>query len=301
MQPGLTSSQDGAAGLLPVAPIPISLGEDIRHSIRHNIRASLKAIEDGRVQAFEPMVLPYGEARPPLHIVAGGSSAKETLGEIDGHICAVNGAHNWLLSCRMVPEYTILLDWMDVVFRNLKPHAHITYLLGSQAHVHALNVLDGYDVRIWHTGVEKDVLPPGTRWYGGGMGAVGRVMAVLYEYGYRDFHYHGVDGCYSRDGKSHSYEWPLVQNSTEKPIEIVCGGRKFHSRVDWVCQAQNFIEQLKVYDDWHARGELERVNMFIHGDGLLPHIARLRGFHFNSIRASGNPTYRGVNGHSRNS
>lgn len=283
MQPGLTSKTNGAGGLAPLAPIQVSLGEDIRHAIAHNIRAALEAVTAGRAVPFEPLILPYGEMRPPLHIVAGGSSAAITIDEIDGDICAVNGAHNWLLDRGIVPDYAIFLDWMDVVFRNVAPHEDVVYLLGSQAHVHALNVLEGHDVRIWHTGVEREALPPKTRWYGGGMGAVGRVMALLYEYGYRDFHYHGVDGCYAPDGKSHSYDWPLVQNSTEQPVEIVCGGRRFQSRIDWVCQVQNFMALLDVYDDWHARGELERVTMFIHGDGLLPHIARLKGFHANSV------------------
>ncbi len=279
--------------MLPVAPIPVALAPDIHHTISHNIRCAFEAVDAGKAALFEPMVLPRGESRPPLHVVAGGSSAELTLDEIDGDICAVNGAHDWLIDRGIIPDYAILLDWMDVVFKNITPHKDVIYLLGSQAHVHALNALDGYDIRIWHTGVEKGALPPKTRWYGGGMGAVSRVMSLLYEYGYRDFHYHGVDGCYGRDGKTHSYSWPLVQNSTEKPIEIVCGGRHFFSRVDWVCQIQNFIQQLEVYDDWHARGELERVNMFIHGDGLLPHIARMRGFHFNNVER--------LNGHSGDS
>lgn len=266
----------------PLAPIQVNLAPDIRHAIALNIREALKAVDEGRAVAFEPMVLPYGEARPPLHIVAGGPSAVDTLGEIDGDICAVNGAHDWLVNQGIKPDYTVLLDWMDVVFRNLTPQEGVVYLLGSQAHVHALNILEGYDVRIWHTGVEKSALPPGTRWYGGGLAAVGRVMPLLYEYGYRDFHYHGVDGCY-RDGKTHSYGWHLVGNNTETPMEVTVGGRTFSTRVDWVAQAQNWLEQLKIYDEWHAMGELERVNIFVHGDGLIPHIARLRGLHYHSI------------------
>ena len=260
MQPIPTCNDDRAGGHSP-ARLVVELDEKIVALQRANIRENIKDMEE-----FRPEI----RHRPALHVIAGGHSVKYTLGKAKGDICAINGAHDWLIDRGIIPTYALLLDWSDEVAKRISPHRDVIYLVCSQCSPALFDKLKGYDVRVWHTGTADGIVPGGTRTYGGGPNATQRVIPVLYDYGYRDFHFHGVDACFS-GGKTHTYDWPGLGNST------------FLTRLDWLNQAQSFEDFLEIYDEWQNNGSMSRISIKVHGDGLIPHIARVKGCHANTV------------------
>lgn len=256
------------------------LSEEVRDIQRANIRACLER----KLPQFEPDQRP----RPALHIVGGGHSAQQTLGEIDGDVCAVNGAHDWLIGKGIVPDYTLFLDWTQEVAERFSPRREVVYLAASTCHPRMWDRLDGFDVRVWHTGVAKDFLPVGTLVYGGGPCATQRIIPVLYEWGYREFHFHGVDACIRE--QSHVYPWKTVGRSGAVPVTVRCAGREFRTWLAFLAQAQSFHDFLDIYDRWAEQGVMDPITILVHGDGLIPHIARMNNIHFHSVRE---PTYSG--------
>lgn len=271
-----------AAGVSAPADIRIEPGPKVVAAQKANILASLKLLESGAVKAFEPMVLPRNKPRPPLHVVAGGSSVVVTVDDIDGDICAINGAHDWLIIRGIIPRYALFLDWADIVYKGVTPRDDVIYLCGSQCHPLAFEVLKGKDVRVWHTGAQREMLPVGSRVYGGGPNATQRVIPVLYEYGYREFHFHGVDACFY-GGDTHVYDHVSTGTAAEKTISVNYAGRDFLTNPGWLCQAQQFEKFLGIYAEWQSKGVLERIDIKVHGDGLIPQIARMHGCHVHSL------------------
>lgn len=101
--------------------------------------------------------------------------------------------------------------------------------------------------------------------YIGGGRTVGLIaLALLKVLGYRTIHIFGYDSSY-KDGKHHAYQQRL--NDGDQIIEVEYAGRSFTTTPWMAKQAEDFIDL--------SRALVEQgVALIIHGDGLLPHIAK---------------------------
>ena len=101
-------------------------------------------------------------------------------------------------------------------------------------------------------------------WIGGGSTVGLRSMYLLYVLGYREFHLYGFDSSYS-EGEGHAYAQPL--NDKDPVIDVTIHGRTFKCAPWMAKQAQEFLDAAELLTSIGAV-------ITIHGDGLLPYMAR---------------------------
>lgn len=205
-------------------------------------------------------------------LVGGGPSAEDGIGiirdlyEKGADIFALNGAGLWLQGHGIAAHALILLDARahNAKFvRNLWPQ--ITLYIASQCDPAVFEAARWHKVIAWH--------PPLGRGFGddrqtvmiGGSTTTGmRAMRLVHVLGYRAVHLFGYDSSY-RDGDAHSYD--QFENATDVPRRCVCGNRAFVSTAWMIRQADDFRHI--------AFGLIaEGLNIHVHGDGLLPQVAR---------------------------
>lgn len=217
--------------------------------------------------------LPFEKA---VSICGGGPSLSYTLDELQGDIWACNGTHDWLIEKGIIPDFAFFWDAGDKTIEYLRnPRQDIIYLIASQCKPEIFEALKDYQVYIWNPGCDmldkywienhrKEVV------VSGGRACMTRAPFLAYYMGYRDIHLFGADSSLADDGKSH------VGAGTENRgvTEIICAGRKFMAPLWMAGQAQEFNEMIDVLKD---------ADIKVHGDGLLPHIARLTGRHYNNV------------------
>ena len=100
----------------------------------------------------------------------------------------------------------------------------------------------------------------------GGSAAVTRAMIIAQSLGYTEVHLWGADSSFE-EGDTH-----IRKSTTEERImPLLCAGRVFQTSPWMAVQANDFKALLPMLRD---RLGLEIV---VHGDGLLPHVARWMG------------------------
>jgi uncharacterized Rossmann fold enzyme len=223
-----------------------------------------------------PMFLETKAHTKKAIVVGGGPSLSESLTDIRKHkarggkIFALNGVHDWLIERGIVPDYLVLLDArpQNVTFVQ-KPHKDVTYLVAAQCHPDVFEALKGYKVMMWVA------VSPGMNEIAkkanksvcvvGGGNTVGlKTLCLAWLWGYRNIHLFGFDSSY-RDKDNHAYRQAL--NDGEAVMDITVEDGKTFKCARWMAkQALDFLNQLK---ELNERG----VNVHVHGDGLIPHVA----------------------------
>lgn len=207
-------------------------------------------------------------------LVASGPSVKEQLPAIRAErdkgrqIIAVKGAHDWLISQGIVPDYAVCVDPGEEQWKyfSLK-HPHVKYVMASQCHPSMFAHLRGHDVSLWHAYIRKgqSIPPHGTPLIGGGTTTGLRALTLWYSMGYREFELYGYDSCVTGDtvriGRNLA-----VENET-KMNEVVVGGKTFHCTPALTVQASEFQNLYSFMPDAEFRG---------HGDGLIQTIIDTR-------------------------
>lgn len=227
--------------------------------------------------------------RAPAIIVGGGPSLADTLDELRAIaaepgaciICA-NDSHDFLIANGIVPWGCVFWE-IQSSFANFFENARddVTYLLSAFAHPSAFEKLAGKKIVIFFAtqfvGDEK-IIADYMREHGkqgmigGAATAPLRAVGIMLCKGHLRFHLFGVDSSF-RDGQSHAY-----YNREKAGLPIWCAGRMFDTNWYLAKQAENFTEYMKNYGD--------RYEFVVHGDGLIPHIARQHGRHFDQWKAA---------------
>jgi hypothetical protein len=169
-----------------------------------------------------------------------------------------------------VPDIHVLLDARPENAQFVQhPRKDVSYLVSSQCDAAVFNALAGFDVTQWvpwMDGVtplcretEKPIVV-----VGGGNTVGLKAMCIAHILGYRKQHLYGFDSSY-RGEANHAYPQPL--NDGEARIEIIAAGRKFACARWMARQAQDFQNQL-------PKLLQEGADIHVHGDGLIPWIAR---------------------------
>jgi len=163
-------------------------------------------------------------------IVGGGTSI--SLDDIrDGinkgvKVCAVNCAHDWLISNDIVPDFAVMLDPAKRIAAYMTPHADVKYLFGTTLHPSVWNLFRAARINPFVFvpligTVDDDIFAQ--RWPDAqmvvlaGVTTVGlRAANVLAFLGFTEIHFHGFDSCYSPgahgDKGLYRYKKPVIQH-----------------------------------------------------------------------------------------
>lgn len=212
-----------------------------------------------------------------IALVGGGPSVKDNLEDIrkrqaDGQIIAtLNGAYHYLKRQGIEADWQIVMDPRDEK-ENLRFVQDVTanrLFLSSQCDPGIFDALNGAPITLFHNAthialdsIEQNDKPLNMVGGGSYVGLVG--MAIAYCLGFRKQHLYGYDSSYA-EGHHHAYDQRL--NDGERVVDVHCEGRDFKCSPWMISQAEQFMDVAK---------ELANAGCVItvHGDGLLPHIAR---------------------------
>jgi len=217
-------------------------------------------------------------------LVGGGASVADHLDEIrsmaanGADIFALNGAAQYLQKNGVAPKYLVLVDPREANARFIDndPAAH--YLIASQCapeiierairHTHDPDDFgSGDDITLFHLdvpGAEAHKPPLADAcWCSTTVGLT--ALGLVYMLGYRMMHLYGYDSSY-REGRLHAYEQMLTEQEGRQ-IEVWCEGRSFITSPVMLKQTEEFQTASSMLADAGAV-------IAVHGDGLLPHVAR---------------------------
>lgn len=224
-----------------------------------------------------PIIKPVPPHDGVAVIIGGGPSVKDemkTLQELHGAtVFALNGAGLWLQSIGIIPHALFMMDARPLNARFLKgldPRTHL--YLSTMCHRDVFDAAEenGNPVTTWHPiidendglgGISED---RGTVVIGGGATIGLRALLILHVIGYRTVHLFGYDSSYA-DGASHAY--PQAENDDDKPQGCMTGGR-------WFAAPAWMIQQANAFPGLAADLRTEGMTIHVHGDGLLPEVAR---------------------------
>lgn len=256
-----------AEGMVPIGHINSTAAstDEIRNEqARQNIARVSKRVT---VAGSDPKL--------PIHdrtaiLVCAGPSLKHTLPAValskanpDCDVVSVSVSHRYLLEHNIVPYAHIDCDPRDHKPLQIgEPHKDVKYWLASCIHPSYLDMLEGYDVALWHSYNGEGSLPimkmePLHRMLIGG-GSVGlRALALLYYLGYRKFEIHGMDCSFETEEQDHVTEH-LGKKS--RMVRVKCGDRWFNTSATLILYERFFSKQMKHMAD---------VDIKLHGDGML--------------------------------
>lgn len=245
--------------------------EGVTFEFRENVE--WPAVE-ANVQAALARGLPELRELPPTDIpvviCGGGPSLLDHIEElrarqrIGQHIVALNGVHDLLLHAGITPWAAMCCDSRPEDVRFFRKCSRTTdYYIASRCDPLVFSALRGRNVTLWHdVGVQS--LVPGGLLIGGGSTIGVKALAVAFVLGYRRMHLYGFDSCY-RDGAHHAYPQPM--NDGEDVQTATVAGRSFRAAPWMIHQAQQFGQLSLML-------AAEGCEIHVHGDGLLPCVAR---------------------------
>lgn len=249
--------------------LPATFSQEIcatPESVRRNIEATLAR----KYQPFNGYL-----ASPHLgtiSLVGSSPSLVDHYEKVTGDVMACNAAHDFLIERGIVPKFGMMFDADPICQKFMRPHPDVTYLLASRCHPEVFVHFEGANVVVWHamgdTCIDEaleaqDVMEPIIN---GGSAAVVRGMGLAVAMGYKTMHLFGVDSS-CRDGETHIKK-SLVP---EKELEIFCHERWFVT-TPWLA---NQAEDFKILGPAFRDAGCEII---VHGNGLIPHIAKVLGF-----------------------
>lgn len=203
-----------------------------------------------------------------LTLACYGPSLKDTWMHVKHPLMTVSGAHDFLISGGIVPDYHVECDPREhkTTFTQ-NAHPGVEYLMGSCSHPKAWDNLKGKKVTLWHVhGFEETnqwVMGQGQEkaLVGGGSTAGLRALEVAAKLGYRKFAIHGMDCSYGPS--RHAGDHP---NEVERAIDIKVNGREFKTSPQLYEAAREFMEiVLKIRAD---------ISVTMYGDGLLQELLK---------------------------
>jgi hypothetical protein len=190
-----------------------------------------------------------------IAIVASGPSVRDYRDELinfDGPVWAINGAYDFLVEeFGRIPDGFVGVDPQPEMRMHLsKPKKATTFYLASSTHPSVIDLLEGYNVCIWHSASDAafNVLKKGDVVIPGGPFCVTRAPFLARVLGWRDVHIYGVD-CAYRDGDSHlteGQEWRVTDQ--DRPLIAVVNGQEFLTKAPWMQQASWLGDLPGVFD-----------------------------------------------------
>lgn len=219
-----------------------------------------------------PEVVPMDAHDGHAILIGGGPSLADTLPEIRWRIArgqtvfALNGAAKYLHEHGIYSDYGVLLDPRAENVKFITPHVG-EWLVASQCHPDVIAEANKDRARLWHFASERlmEVLPATSTAIAGSITVGLCAMCLVFAMGYRKIHLYGYDSSNAETG-AHAY----AQSETEpesRYLEVWCGDRSF------ICGPAMY-SQAKEFQGWADMLVDVGAIITVHGDGLLPTIAR---------------------------
>ena len=207
----------------------------------------------------------------PIMIIGSGTSAKKELPKIrhlwqQGFpVMAVKGAHDWLMSNGIIPQYAVAADPKPeraTIFKWLNDNT--IYLCASQCHPDMWEYMRGYKVIIWHS--ETNLLHRNlddfkdTPLVPGGSTTGLRALVLAYLLGFRKLELFGFDSCVAEDG-----EYKIGSEDRDNEVDVFIGEKKYRAALSMVPQVQDLMPTLQL---------IPGVKVNAHGEGYFQEVLR---------------------------
>jgi hypothetical protein len=220
--------------------------------------------------------------RLPAHeiaavLVGGGPSVGAHLQDIQEWqaagqlIVTFNGSHDYLRRKGIISDYQVIMDARPDNLRFVKGATpRKSLLLSSQCHPSLFDAVNGAAVTLFHnyTSLAVGIVAPREGYHihfvGGGNTVGLATMAAMYSLGCRIFHLYGYDSSYT-EGSHHAYDQAL--NDKDRVVEAVTCGQTFKT-TGWM------VDQVNQFQELATQLANAGCVITVHGDGLLPTVAR---------------------------
>jgi hypothetical protein len=273
----------------PIRPIKEIKGKSaVSDTIRFENAERNCTVASGRV--FGKDLLPRHDGR--VCVVGFGPSLQQTWQSIlvekrafGAKVVSVSGAHDFLISRGIVPDYHIEVDPREhkcMFTRN--PHPGVNYWIASCCHPNLIDnlVCTGSKLALWHLYnsdndlkiIAPDGIDPDSLLICGGSGVGARAVHLMFGQGYRTFSLYGMDCSFAaQDGSQHAGE----HSGKKKPEwQVRVGDRWFRSSAQLVYMARSMMDSCRMLEqiakdqgEPAIDGTADHVEFFMHGDGLL--------------------------------
>jgi len=236
--------------------------------------------EDDRLLSHvkHAMTLPIKHFAPSMQhdhefvVVGSGPSLRDTweqvrdLKEQGGYICAVKGAHDFLIERDVIPHIAVAVDPQPHIKECFtRNRDDVTYFIASQCNPEMFEFLKHRDIVLWHllTGKEgeKEALK-GEVAVGGGSTSGLRAVTLGWMMGFRRFHLFGFDSCLTGDDLKVHQKWK------GQIVEIMTGDREFKCNPAMAAQVTEFEKVVNLFKN--------QAQFKVYGDGAIPHLAVCR-------------------------
>lgn len=156
-------------------------------------------------------------------------------------ICAINGAHDFLVENGITPNLFVSVDPRTTILGNVKHKQSDTiYLLASRCHPELFQHLKDCKVLLWHAWSDE---PECDIWKGkfgiaGGTTSGLRAINVAYILGFRKFVLYGMDSCLDKDKDTKRFSGEKVGPGLV--VDVIVGGKRFWCNGAMAQQATEF-------------------------------------------------------------
>lgn len=226
-------------------------------------------------------------------IVGSGPTVTSFLEEIreekrNGRpICAIKGAHDWLIENNIEPDLFVSCEPRDRPLRH--PSDRCCYVLASRCAPSLFDQLSGKRVILWHSlafrmgfnpapGEKVDLsdfscFEPECEAFrgrpvsvGGGSTSGLRALTIVYQFfGFRNITLYGFDSCLASDRKTKRFTGEDI--GTGMLVDMIVAGRRFWCNGAMAAQASEFQDVIN---------SMPGLKLSIKGDGLLAAILKAR-------------------------
>ncbi len=211
-----------------------------------------------------------------LSLVCFGPSLKTTWQNVRRPIMAVSGAHDFLLSKGIVPDYYVACDPREeqAAFLN-HPHPEVHYLMATCMHPKVWEKLKGQNVTLWHLhngpGSEWSIRQhdPDGQLIEGGTTVGQRAMEVAARMGFKKFDIYGMDSSYDEHGDRHAGVHP-GKSQNRLSIWVGSNPKEFITSPQMKEAAEEFMSMIGWHDVPGQNYSTRRdIDVRLHGKGLL--------------------------------
>ena len=204
----------------------------------------------------------------PVAVIGLGPSLLDTWQEIPcfaPYIITTSGAHRFLIDRGIIPKWHVDIDPREHKVGLLgAPHSQVKYLLSSMVHPSFLDLLEGYDVTLFHALSSRDDISrevPRDEWAIAGGGSVaGKALVIARMLGFKTIHTFGLDRS-MRKGESHAVPHP---NRARQSMPCEYLGVEYQTTPVLLQYAQSFLRVMDKISD---------ATFICHGEGLLQAMA----------------------------
>lgn len=212
-------------------------------------------------------LLAHPDREGRIAVVCYGPSLDDTWEELKEFefIITCSGAHKFLLDRGIVPTWHCEVDprahKADLIGQ---PHRLVEYLVSSVCHRKVLDLLEDYEVRLWHVfshesdrkGVPQ-AFPRGEWAITGGSNVGLRAMVLARFLGFRKMSVFGMDYSFKENGQQHAGPHP---KEVQKLYRVKVGEESFLTNGAMHYYAQQFFKEV---------GKIGDIDLEIKGHGLL--------------------------------